>query len=88
MYVVLEGIGEISVKGVVVGKIAPVGMFGEMALITRSERVASATAKTECLLLAISRNLFLDLVCANPKFAVALLGAVGNRAWFIASMRT
>jgi CRP-like cAMP-binding protein len=87
MYVVLEGTVEISVKGVVVGKIEPGGMFGEMALITRSERVASATAKTECLLLAISRNLFLDLVCANPKFAVALLGAVGNRARFMASVR-
>ena len=86
MYVVLEGTVEISVKGVMVGRIVPGGMFGEMALITRSERVATATAKTECLLLAISRNLFLDLVCANPKFAVALLGAVGNRARYMASM--
>jgi CRP-like cAMP-binding protein len=88
MYVVLEGIVEISVKGIVVGKIESGGMFGEMALITRSERVASATAQTECVLLAISRNLFLDLVCSNPKFAVALLCAVGNRVRFMASLST
>jgi CRP-like cAMP-binding protein len=87
MYVVLEGIVEISVKGIVVGKIESGGMFGEMALITRSERMASATAKTECVLLAISRNLFLDLVCSNPKFAVALHCAVGNRVRFMASLR-
>ncbi len=88
MYVVLEGIVEIAVQNKVVGRIERGGMFGEMALITRAERVASAVAKTECELLAISRNQFLDLVCANPKFAVALLGAVGNRARFIAAQRS
>jgi len=87
MYVVLEGTVEIAVHGNVVGKIRPGGMFGEMALITRAERVASATAQTDCVLLAISRNVFLDLVCSNPKFAIALLSAVGNRARFMASLR-
>lgn len=86
MYVVLEGTVEIAVHGSVVGKINQGGMFGEMALITRAERVASATAKTDCMLLAISRNVFLDLVCSNPKFAIALLSAVGNRARFMASL--
>jgi CRP-like cAMP-binding protein len=87
MYVVLEGFVEISVKKNSVGMIGPGGMFGEMALITRAERVASATAKTDCILLSISRNVFLDLVCSNPKFAVSLLGAVGNRARLMASLR-
>jgi CRP-like cAMP-binding protein len=87
MYVVLEGSVEIAVQNTVVGRIERGGMFGEMALITRAERVASAIAVTECELLAISRNVFLDLVCANPKFAVALLGAVGNRARFMAAQR-
>lgn len=86
MYVVLEGTVEIAVHGNVVGKINPGGMFGEMALITRAERMASATAQTDCVLLAISRNLFLDLVCSNPKFAISLLSAVGNRARFMASL--
>jgi len=87
MYVVLEGVVDIAVHGTVVGKINPGGMFGEMALITRAERVASATAQTDCILLAISRNIFLDLVCSNPKFAISLLSAVGNRARFVASLR-
>jgi CRP/FNR family transcriptional regulator, cyclic AMP receptor protein len=86
MYVVLEGTVEIAVHGSIVGRIRPGGMFGEMALITRAERVATATAQTDCVLLAISRNVFLDLVCSNPKFAIALLSAVGNRAHYMATL--
>jgi CRP-like cAMP-binding protein len=86
MYVVLEGSVDIAIRNSVVGRIGPGGMFGEMALITRGERVASAIAETDCVLLAINRNVFLDLVSANPRFAVALLGAVGNRARFVASL--
>lgn len=80
MYVVLEGSVAIAIHGSTVATIGPGGMFGEMALITRGERIASAIAQTDCVLLAISRNVFLDLVCSNPKFAVSLLSAVGNRA--------
>ncbi len=87
MYVVLEGDVEIAIRNSIVGRIGPGGMFGEMALITRAERVASAIARTDCMLLAINRNVFLELVSANPKFAVSLLGAVGNRARFVASLR-
>lgn len=87
MYVVLEGSVEIAIHGKVVATIGPGGMFGEMALITRGERVASAVARTDCMLLAISRNVFLDLVCSNPKFALALLDAVGSRARQLAARR-
>ena len=67
MYVVLEGTVEISIKDNVVGEIGPGGMFGEMALISHEERLASATAKTDCMLLAINRNIFLDLIRTNPE---------------------
>jgi CRP/FNR family cyclic AMP-dependent transcriptional regulator len=86
MYVVLEGSVNISIKHNVVGEIGSGGMFGEMALIAPDERVASASANTDCVLLAINRAVFLKLVRANPKFAVSLLGAVGNRARYIASL--
>lgn len=87
MYVVRKGNVDIKIHHNVVATIGPGGMFGEMALITRGERVASAIAKTDCALLALHRNVFLDLVSANPKFGVALLGAVGNRARLMASLR-
>ncbi len=87
MYVVLQGAVEVAVQNNIVGRIERGGLFGEMALITREERVASAIALTDCELLSISRNVFLELVCSNPKFAVSLLSAVGNRARFMASLR-
>lgn len=88
MYVVLKGTVEIAIQDSSVGRIGPGGIFGEMALISRAERLASATAATDCELLAINRNVFLDMVKVNPRFAISLVGAVGNRARFVAALRT
>ncbi len=85
MYVVLEGRLAVSIRDKVVEKIGPGGVFGEMALVDRTPRLATVISETDCGLLAIGRNTFLDLVKASPDFAVSLLGAVGDRARFIAS---
>ena len=80
MYVVLEGRVAVSIQGKLVERVGPGGVFGEMALVERTPRLASAVAETGCTLLAINRNTFLNLVRASPDFGVALLGAVGERA--------
>jgi CRP-like cAMP-binding protein len=85
MYVVVEGKVAVSIKGKLVERIGPGGVFGEMALVDRTPRLASVVTETDCGLLAIGRNTFLDLVRASPDFAVSLLNAVGERARFIAS---
>jgi len=85
MYVVVEGRVAVSIQGRLVEKIGPGGVFGEMALVDRTPRLATVVSETDCGLLAIGRNTFLDLIKASPDFAVSLLGAVGERARFIAS---
>jgi CRP-like cAMP-binding protein len=85
MYVVVEGRVAVSIQGKLVEKIGPGGVFGEMALVDRTPRLASVVSETDCGLLAIGRNTFLDLIKASPDFAVSLLGAVGERARFIAT---
>ncbi|HEY6721224.1 MAG TPA: cyclic nucleotide-binding domain-containing protein [Burkholderiales bacterium] len=85
MYVVLEGRLAVSIQDKLVEKIGPGGVFGEMALVERTSRLATVTSETDCGLLAIGRNTFLDLIKASPDFAVSLLGAVGERARFIAT---
>src|SRR6266540_3957751 len=85
MYVVLEGRLAVSIQDKIVEKIGPGGVFGEMALVERTPRLATVISETDCGLLAIGRNTFLDLIKASPDFAVSLLGAVGNRARFIAA---
>jgi CRP-like cAMP-binding protein len=84
MYVVLEGRVAVSIKGETVGRVGPGGMFGEMALVDQAARTASASAETDCALLAINRAVFMNLVKANPEFGAALLGAVAKRVAYIA----
>ena len=85
MYVVLEGRLAVSIRDKIVEKIGPGGVFGEMALVERTPRLATVTSETDCGLLAFGRNTLLDLIKASPDFAVSLLGAVSDRARFIAS---
>src|SRR6266566_2310039 len=85
MYVVLEGRLAVSIRGKLVERIGAGGVFGEMALVERTTRLATVTSETDCGLLAFGRNTLLDLIKASPGFAVSLLGAVSDRARFIAS---
>lgn len=85
MYVVLKGRVAVSIQGKLVEKIGPGGVFGEMALVDRSARLASAVAETDCTLLGIHRNAFLDLMKTKPEFGLSLLTTMGERARFMAA---
>jgi CRP/FNR family cyclic AMP-dependent transcriptional regulator len=79
MYVVSEGRVAISIRGAVVERVGPGGVFGEMALVDQSPRAANAVAETDCALLAINRLVFLNLVKADPTFGISLLAAMAER---------
>ena len=84
MYVVVEGRVAISVGGSVVERVGTGGMFGEMALVDRSARAASASAETDCKLLAINRTDFLELVKSKPAFGASLLKSIAVRMYQLA----
>lgn len=79
MYVVLEGKVSISIRGAIVQYVSPGAVFGEMALIDQSPRAANAAAETDCVLLGINRQVFLNLVKSDPTFGSSLLTAVAER---------
>jgi len=79
MYVVVDGRVAISIRGAVVERIGPGGVFGEMALVDQSPRSANAVAETDCSLLALNRNVFLNLVRSDPTFGSSLLAATAER---------
>ena len=79
MYIVIRGRVSVSIKATVVERVGPGGTFGEMALVDKASRVATAVAETECQLLAISRNDFLTLVKTKPGFAISLLKTIADR---------
>jgi CRP-like cAMP-binding protein len=79
MYVVINGSVAISIRGAVVERVSQGGIFGEMALIDQSPRAANASAETDCALLMINRQVFLNLVKSEPTFGISLLGAMAER---------
>jgi len=79
MYVVLDGRVSIQIRGATVELVGPGGVFGEMALVDQSPRSANAVAETDCALLAINRNVFLNLVKSDPSFGILLLSATAER---------
>jgi len=79
MYVVLEGRVAVSIRGAVVERVGPGGVFGEMALVDQSPRAADAVAETDCALLAVNRTVFLNLVKSEPMFGVSLLSSMAER---------
>ena len=85
MYVVLKGKVAIRAGGTLLETVGPGGIFGEMALVDRSPRLASATAEGNVRLLAINRTAFLNLVKHSRRFAASLLAAVSARARYAAS---
>ena len=80
MYAVLEGRVAVSIGGSgVVERLGPGGVFGELALLEQTPRLASAVAETDCQLLPINRTAFLLLVKTSPEFAESLLGSLAER---------
>ncbi len=54
-------------------------VFGEMALIDSAARSAKVVAETDCVLMAVSRAQFLQLVQSNPDVGLALLKLLARR---------
>ena len=79
MYVVLEGEVNIVFRGVVLDTLSPSSILGEMALIDDSPRSASAIAKTDCKLVAITEKRFTFLVQQTPFFALQVMIVMANR---------
>ena len=84
MYVVLEGHVAISIGNRVVERVGTGGIFGEMALVDHSARAATATAESNCSLITIGHNDFIDLVKAKPAFGALLLKSLAQRMQYLA----
>ena len=79
MYALRAGTVEIRVKGVVVDSIAAGGMFGEMSMIERAPRTATATAVTDSEIIPVDEEGFLALVQDTPYFALNVMRSLAKR---------
>ncbi len=79
MYVVKEGEVEVIVNGKVVDTVGPGGILGEMALIDKQPRSATAMAKTDCKLVSVNEQRFQRLVQQTPHFAIQVMRVMAQR---------
>ena len=79
MYILKSGRVFIHIKDKVLEGVSPGGIFGEMALVDQSPRIASATADVYSELLAVDRASLMEAVRAQPAFAMVMLRAVVER---------
>ena len=86
MFVVTEGKIAISVDGNVIEHVGPGGVFGEMALVDRSGRSATATAETDSAWLLVGRNEFIGMVKTRPAFGIALMRSMAARVLHIGKL--
>ena len=86
MFVVTQGRIAISVDGLVIEHVEPGGIFGEMALVNRTGRAASAAAEVDSAWLMIAREDFLKLVKSKPAFGIALLRSIGSRVQHVGKL--
>lgn len=84
MYIVTKGRVSITVGDKVVERVTPGGIFGEMALVDRAARTATATADLDSELMPVGRNDFLELVKSKPLFGASLLKSIAERMQHLA----
>jgi CRP/FNR family transcriptional regulator, cyclic AMP receptor protein len=78
-FIVEDGQGEVTVEGQTRGTIGPGDYFGEIALLTGSERTATITAKTDMLCYGMTPWDFRPLVESNSIIAWKLLTAMAEK---------
>ena len=79
MYVVKEGEVNVVINGKVIDTVGPGGILGEMALIDKRPRSATAVAKTDCKLVSVNQERFQRLVQQTPHFAIQVMRVMAQR---------
>ena len=79
LYVVQSGTVEIRLGNRVLDTLSELLIFGEMALIDRSPRSATAVAATDVSLVPVGEKQFLFLVSRTPHFALNVMRVLAQR---------
>ena len=79
MYVVLDGEVDVRIGNNLLEVIGPGGIVGEMALIDRNTRSATAVAKSACCLALVDEKRFQFMVQQTPYFALHVMRVMADR---------
>ncbi len=79
MYVLLQGLAEVSVGGEVVEVAAPGSLLGEMALVDTAVRSATVVTRSNCQFVSVDTRQFDMLVRESPEFARHVMTVMADR---------
>jgi CRP/FNR family transcriptional regulator, cyclic AMP receptor protein len=79
LFVVRSGEVEIRLGNRLLETLSEYSIFGEMALIDASPRSATAVARTDAKLVAVSEKQFLFLISNTPHFALNVIRVMARR---------
>jgi CRP/FNR family cyclic AMP-dependent transcriptional regulator len=79
MFGIIEGGVELSANGHVIVHLGPDDVFGEMAIVDKVPRMATAVATEQTSLAVIDRQRFIFLVQETPMFALSVMSSMASR---------
>lgn len=79
VFLLLEGEVTLTLNGKPIDLIMPGEFFGELSLILDAPRTATATARKNCVVLALDEKRLLDSLRQAPEFALMLVGVMAQR---------
>ena len=79
MFAVVEGEVELSQRGVVIERVGPGGILGELGLIDDSPRSATATVASPARIVRVDKPQFVYLVQEHPTFALMVMSVMAER---------
>ena len=79
MFGIIEGQIELHTANQVIAVLGPDDVFGEMALVDSSPRMATAVARSDSVLAVLNKHRFLFLVHETPTFALSVMSAMADR---------
>lgn len=79
MFGIVDGSVGLSVQGQTFAELGPDEVFGEMAIIDHTTRMATATATSPSHVVALDRRRFLFLVHETPMFALQVMSRLADR---------
>jgi CRP/FNR family transcriptional regulator, cyclic AMP receptor protein len=83
MFILIDGVLCVALEGKEISFVTPISIIGEMGLFTRRPRSATVTAKTECLLLKLSKielsNLFKRMDMLEKRIYLGMIKELSNK---------
>lgn len=73
VYTLLEGSANAVCDGIKVGEVNAGEIFGALAVFTRQPRMASILATSDCTVLAVRKDEFIDLIDHQPQICLGLI---------------